>query len=424
MPAPFRRCPKAAVATLAVLALVAPACTKKSNTSSDTGSGGTTTTVDAAKALGTPKKATGTPLTFGFVLDGKTPSIDNSSYEPAAKATAEYANNYLGGINGHPVSLKICQTGGTPSGATTCAVQMIKAKVDGVIVATTSQDSILFNTLQGSGIPYVTSGTAAQDILLKPHGYVLGNALGTIGAPAVIAKQNGIKKAAYVVIDVPAATGPISTIAKPVFKNAGVSLQVVPISPTVADQTPQIQQAISNGAGLFSIAGDEAFVTKSVKALRQLNFKGKIVTIVRNLTPASVASVPDDGFNGVMYVGAHTDEASDPDVQLMQAVMNKYANGLNDYFVPDAFAAVLGTVRALEGRTNAVNAKTIDAALSSMPTAVKLPLGAGITEQCGAKLVPLTPNACTAGVLVATLDKDSHGHDYKQVDTTAVTNVN
>ena len=54
----------------------------------------------AASPLGTPKKATGAVVTLGFVSDGKSDAIDNTSEIKAAQAAVSYANNYLGGLAG------------------------------------------------------------------------------------------------------------------------------------------------------------------------------------------------------------------------------------------------------------------------------------------------------------------------------------
>jgi branched-chain amino acid transport system substrate-binding protein len=42
-----------------------------------------------------------------------------------------------------------------------------------------------------------------------------------------------------VAIDVPAASGPTGTLDPPVFKNAGMTLDVVPVPPGTADMTPK-----------------------------------------------------------------------------------------------------------------------------------------------------------------------------------------
>ena len=64
------------------------------------------------------------------------------------------------------------------------------------------------------------------------------NPISQIAVPGLIAQEQGIDKIGFVIIDVPAATGPITAIAQPIFDNLGVELQIIPIAPSVADMTP------------------------------------------------------------------------------------------------------------------------------------------------------------------------------------------
>ena len=75
---------------------------------------------------------------------------------------------------------------------------------------------------------------------------------------------------------------------------------------------------------------------------------------------------------------------------------------------------MLGFVRALTGSTNAVDAASITTALGSMPQPVDLPLGGGITFQCGAKPVSFAPSICSADVLAGTLDAKGEGHGLQE----------
>ena len=217
-------------------------------------------------------------------------------------------------------------------------------------------------------------------------------------------------------IDVPAATGPIAPIATPLYETGNVSLDLINISPQVADMTPQVQEAISKGIGQFSITGTAQFVATAIKAIKQSAFSGPIIAGVNNPDPALAESIPG-GFEGVTNISSATSDPADPDVQLMNAIIEKYAPGTNmDISGTNGFMVSLGFVRALTGATAAVDAPTVMTALSTMPSPAKQPLGAGITFQCGTKPVALTPNVCTSQVLKSTLNAAGEGSDYQVVD--------
>lgn len=401
------------VRMVAVVALVAlAACGSKAGSN---GSPGSSTTVDES-VLGARKPATGTPIKVGFVIDGKSDALDSTSVLTAGKATVEYVNEYLGGINGHPIALQTCETGATPTGAANCASQLVNAKVATVVVPLSSQDGALATGLKGSGIPFVTYLTANPAIAVNPNAFVLPNPFAAIAAPAALAKARGLKKVGLVIIDVPATTGPISALAKPIFAKAGVGFDMINISAQVADPTPDIQQGMNDGDDMFVIGGSDSFTVSAIKAMNQLGFGGTIA-LAGGSTATNVAKSLPGVLQGIATVSPMTSDPSDPDVELYDAVMAKYAGSVDPIAAtPDGFASVLGFVRALEGVTDAVDAASIRTALAAMPRPVALPLGGGITFQCGAKVIPIAPSICGSDVLAGTLDADGHGHDFVKVD--------
>ena len=195
-------------AMLAALLVLTAACSSKDDADGSGESSTTTPAADPAELFGEPNEASGEPITVGVISDGATDAIDNTQGAEAAMAAIEYANDYLGGINGHPIEVETCETGQTPSGATTCAVEMVDAGVDAVLVGISGQDAAIYNGLAGSGIPYVSSATAAPDILLGEGAFVFANPIGGFAASVLLAEESGADHAAFVVIDVPAATAP------------------------------------------------------------------------------------------------------------------------------------------------------------------------------------------------------------------------
>ena len=145
----------------------------------------------------------------------------------------------------------------------------------------------------------------------------------------------------------PAATGPITAIAKPIFAKAGVDLNIVPISAQTADMTPQIQQAISRGAKLFAITGTDDFVANAIKTLKQLGFNGTI-TLGAIPSKAMVTSVPG-GVGGVLVNTSNTANPNDRDVQLYNAIISTYQKSVTpNTSSPINFATVMAFVRALD----------------------------------------------------------------------------
>jgi branched-chain amino acid transport system substrate-binding protein len=365
-----------------------------------------------AGGLGEPNEATGEPITIGFVSDGENAAFGSDENLVATfESTIEYANEYLGGLNGRPIEIEHCDTGATPAGGTQCAVQLASAGVAAALVPVSSQDGAIFEGLAGSGIPYFTYTSANGAITASPGSYLQTNPISQIAVPGLLAQEQGIDKLGFIIIDVPAATGPITAIAEPIYANLGVELQIIPIAPSVADMTPQLQQAISGGAGMFAITGTEDFLINATNGLRQLGFEGPI--FVGNAVPEVLAALTT--FDNVFSGGAATTDPSDPDVQLMETIVETYAGLDPELADPVAFGNALGFVRALTGATDAVDAASITAALDAMPE-TDLPLGAGITFQCGTAPVSFAPAICSLDVLSWAFNTDGEQQDVTVVD--------
>src|SRR5271165_6232657 len=104
---------------LAVTGLVAAGCSSSSSSSSggsSTPAASSTTAAAGSSVFGTPKKATGTPYVFGMIND-ETGAVTFPEARQGAIAAANYVNNYLGGINGHPIVIDNCTGDGTPATA-------------------------------------------------------------------------------------------------------------------------------------------------------------------------------------------------------------------------------------------------------------------------------------------------------------------
>lgn len=415
MPTPTRG-PKTAFVTLVVLlALLAAACSSKDDEGSDT-TDSDDAPVDTA-VLGEENLATDSTITFGAVTDGVTEFGNSDALIATLDGTVQYVNEHLGGLNGHELALEHCETGGTPSGATQCAVQMAEDEVAAVLVPVSSEDATIVTGLEGSGIPYVTYSAASQEVILSPDAFLLTNPISQIAAPGLATQEAGGDKVGFILIDVPAATGPITQIAEPIYDNLGLELQIVPISPSVADMTPQIQEAISGGADIFTVTGTDDFNINALNALDQLGYEGDI--LLGPLSEAIVDGVPS-GFEGILSVGTVTTNPDDEDLQLYNAILETYTediepNAQNSW----AFSTTLAVVRALTGLTDAVDAPSISDALANMPEPVDLPLGAGITFQCGSEPVSYAPAICSLNVLSGVYDQAGVPQDVELLEVPA-----
>jgi branched-chain amino acid transport system substrate-binding protein len=402
----IHRSMKVAAPLAAVLAMSLAACSSSSGSSSS--STGSQDSPAAPAVLGTPKPAAGTPVRIGYMTDGKTASIDDSSEIPAAQAAVKYINSYLGGIDGHVLSLDVCDDQQTPSGATDCGNQFVTDKVPVVLYNASGQGGMLFKVLAAAHIPLVAYDSVDEPTLLAKTGaYVLTNALtANFAGPAKIAELAGATRAADIVIDVPAASGPAKQLDPIIYKNAGVAVDVIAIPPGTADMTPQIEAELTKNPDQLAVVGDVTFCTSAIKAIKTVAFTKPVVIIQQCITSTSAAGIPG-GYAGFKLVATATTDRNDPDVKVYVAAMKlwepdtpPFVNGVT----AGGWATVVGFARAMSGLSGDVTPASVEAAISSM-SPEPLPFGAGITFQCNGDQVSILPAMCSTGALEATLDQ-------------------
>jgi branched-chain amino acid transport system substrate-binding protein len=390
-------CTRTVVVAIAVLALLCAAC-------SSGRSSGTPQSAASSALLGHVKEASGTPITVGYIDEGQSAGIDARPEVAAAGAAADYVNQYLGGVAGRPLKLMFCGTNGTSAGALNCANQMVAAKVPIVLASTPGEPGPELQTLSAAKIPFFTFAAADQSLLLSSDAYVLTNALGTLAVPIKEALDAGLKKVAMLLINLPAAVGPVESIAPTFFGNEGLTVKFAAIAPSTPDMTPQVQAAVSAGAQEFDVVGNQTFCTSALTALKTIDFKGPIVINSQCFSTQLAGSVPG-GINGVKIGSAESIDPKDPQVALYLAVLAKYAPGTPPEANSDSdgFAVVLGFARAMTGFMGPVTPTLIQIRLASMAPQ-PMPLLSGETFQCNRTAVSLTPAACSKGAVIITLD--------------------
>ena len=392
-------------ALLAVVALVAVACS--SGSSSGTAAG---TTVDAAansKLLGPANAATGEPLKVGYVTAGETQAIDTRPDLAMAQATVKYVNQHLGGVAGRPLELVTCMDQTTPAGATACANQMLAAKVPIVLQAEPANPAAGLKIYEPAKIPYFTWAAADATLLESADASTIGNPLTILAAPIKLAKDDGVSKVAMIYTDVPAAAA-LKGIATPLYKNEGVGLVPAAVPLGTPDLTPQVQAALSSGAKEFLVVGDNSLCLNTLKALKTLGFSGKVISNMNCLAGSGSSAVPG-GFNGLVLSNTWTPDPHNADVALYRAVAATYAPNLQaEVGIAEAgYAMIMGFARAMKALQPSDATSAGMAAQLKMMAPATMPLLSGETFQCNRQVDTLLPAVCSNGSALVFLD--AHG---------------
>ena len=355
------------VTAAAVLALTAAGCSSSSSSSSTTPSSGSTTAAASSSVFGTPKKATGSPYVFGMIND-ETGAVTFPEARQGSIAAVNYVNNYLDGINGHPIVIDECTGDGTPATAARCANQLVAAHPLAILGAADVGAPASIPIYAHANLAYLGGIPFTPVPMTAPNSIQFWSvSVGDNAAAAVYAgKTLGVKSVALVYFSNAQGESIIPQIT-PVFKAAGVTtIKYVPLSPTSPDPSPQAALVESSGAQLAYVDVPNG-CGNMLKALKTVGFSGKIMGIDPCGAPPVIAAAAG-GANG-MYIASPfmLQSGSSQQAQLFQAAMKKWAapGTLIDSISTAGFATVMNVQQVLSAISGTPTTASILAAFKA-----------------------------------------------------------
>ena len=364
-------------AAVVVIGLLAAGCGSSSSTSSATSaatssgsSGGTTSTAAASGSsfsFGTPKKATGSPYVFGMINDETGPVTFPESRQGAI-AAMNYVNDYLGGINGHPIQIDSCIGDGTPAGAAKCATELVAKHPMAILGAADVGAPASIPIYGHANLAYIGGIPFTPVPFVAPNSIQFWSvSVGDNAAAAVYAgKTLSAKKVALMYFSNPQGMSIIPQIV-PVFKAAGVStVKLIPLSPTSPDPSPQAALIQSSGADLAYIDVPNG-CGNVLKSLKSVGYTGKLMGIDPCGAPP-VISASAGGAEG-MYIASPflLATGTSQQAQLFQAALKKWAapGTLIDSPAVAGFATVMNVQAALSKIAGTPTTQTIESAFKT-----------------------------------------------------------
>ena len=338
---------------LAVTGLVAAGCSSSGSSSSASGSStaaaGSTSAAAAGSVFGSPKKATGSPYVFGMIND-ETGAVTFPEGRQGAIAAVNYVNNYLNGINGHPIVIDSCTGDGTPATAARCANQLVAKKPMAILGAADVGAPASLPIYQHANLAYLGGIPFTPVPATAPNAIQFWSvSVGDNAAAAVYAgKTLKVKSVAIIYFSNPQGESLLPQIT-PVFKAAGVeTIKPIPLSPTSPDPSPQAALVESSGAELVYVDVPNG-CGNVLKALKSVGYSGKIMGI----DPCGAPPVIEAAAGGAqgMYIASPflLQSGSSQQAQLFQAAMKKWAapGTLIDSISTAGFATVMNVQQVL-----------------------------------------------------------------------------
>ena len=346
------------------------------------------------------KNPTGEPIVLGVMA----PTTGATAYPDTAYGAlgAEYyVNKVLGGVNGRPIKLDVCEGDGSPEHAINCANSYVSKKVVAVIDAYEASLKGALPVLQSAGIPLIgtLAGVGAAD--RSPYGaafyYTGPTEVSALGSLSMLESLD-VKKAALAVTEAPASHTYVDTIIKPIAQKLGMDVSIqYPPGNGANFSVLAATQLSGNPDSTGVIALPEDSCTELYKAIRQQGFTGPFfagscskfinelggqakgastqprlwVYAAKKHAPDKVAKELDD-FQKSMEATGHGDQLS------TRAVY--------------AFAGVVNTARAMGNIKGDVSATSVTEAMKALKD---FPTFAGPNVTCDGKVWPGLPTACS-----------------------------
>ena len=364
-------------AAMVASGLLAAGCGSSSSSTTTNSSGGSsgatsatsasTTASASSSVFGTAKKATGSPYVFGMIND-ETGAVTFPEARQGAIAAMQYVNDYLGGINGHPIAIDSCIGDGTPAGAARCANELVAKHPLAILGAADVGAPASIPIYAHANLAYIGGIPFTPVPFTAPNSIQFWSvSVGDNAAAAVYAgKTLGAKKVALMYFSNPQGESIIPQIV-PVFKAAGAtSVKLIPLSPTSPDPSPQAALIESSGADLAYIDVPNG-CGNVLKSLKSVGYSGKLMGIDPCSAPP-VITASAGGAEG-MYIASPFILATgtSQQAQLFQAAMKKWAapGTLIDSPSIAGFATVMNVQAALSKVTGALNTTSIEAAFKT-----------------------------------------------------------
>jgi branched-chain amino acid transport system substrate-binding protein len=415
-----RRKARAVAGILLAGVLVLAAC---GGSDDDPGAGSSATTDQSSGGgggLGEEQPATGEPVKIGFVLDGRTPSFDNSSAADVSEAMVQYFNAYRGGIGGRPIELVTCESMADPGKSADCANELIQEDVVLTVMTSLATLTEVWRPLNEAGVPTFIFSTTDREVLEDTKStFAVGSPNSVlIELPISVAKKAKAKKVVGVIVDVPAATAIYEDRGEELFADANLDFELVKIPLGQPDLTPQMADIADQDDVAVHIVGTDTMAIAALNGLEASGFEGAISCI--GCDADSVRKAIGSRLEGIAVSASGESVGGDTaDLDLYHAILDEYAPSVEnrDDTVPLYTYGVWAAMReGLEDLEGDITSDTIVDTFRSMPSR-RLPTFGGAQFRCNGKADPVYPAACSSSGPVGVMDASGKVVDIRVTST-------
>ncbi|MGD9987292.1 ABC transporter substrate-binding protein [Pseudonocardia sp.] len=355
---------------------------------------------------------TGEPVVIGVQAPTKGTTAAYPQSEYGAQAAEWYINNKMGGINGRPIKLEICQGDGSPETAVNCANQFVSSDVPVVFDANDPSSSAGVPVLTGAGTPIVgeLSATAIPDALPWGQAFYFSGPLETSALGLVTVVQRLDKRVVTLAASDNAGSHAfIDKLVQPAAKNLGVSVSAIYTPANSVNFQVLAATALSGKpdvAGNLSLTEDGC--TGFFQALRQQGYSG---TLYAGSCSQFIAAMKEQAAGAILQPRIWLPASRPHAPAAVQQQLDDFASSMKEVNRETEQSA--RSLYSFAGMINLANVlKTVqgDFTPESVTTALKavkdMPSFAGPAITCDGQQWPGRPSACSKKAIFFNVQPD------------------
>lgn len=275
-------------------------------------------------------EADDSPLVIGMINQENTAGGSFPELSQATQAGIDFVNEHLGGIDGHPIELDVCNTQFSAEGSTTCGQKFVDAGVP-VVMGGIDVFGNGIETLAANKVPFVGGVPVSFASVQSETSFQWsGGSWGAAVAFADHAIQLDAKKVAIIYGDF----GSISDsaeYAKSVLDGAGVETQLVPFPILSTDIAPVVNAAVAGEPDAIVILAADASCKPAFQSVLASGTDATVMYTGACAAPPILASVDAEATDGAVFnvEGPINVENPTPDFGLYSEVIARYGKGLD-----------------------------------------------------------------------------------------------
>lgn len=349
-------------------------------------------------------QASGDPIVIGMINQENTPVGSYPELSSAARAAVDFINDQLGGVDGRPLEIEVCNTEFSPEGSTACAQGFVEAGVPVVLGGIDVFGDGLV-TLADNEIPFVGGIPVSTSSVTSPSSYQWSG--GTWGATVAFAHHAATKAGADRVTIVYPEFDPTTDGARMgerVLKEAGVSeVQMIPYPITATDLSSPIQAAAATDPDALILLAADMGCQGAFDGVATTGVEAQVYLVGACAAPAIVDQADPESADGTIFnVEGPIDRSEDNvDFSLYAAVADEYGDGFDPV---GAGTVTFRSVMNLWAAMVQLDEVTPEALTSALASKVDEPSFMGHPYTCDGEQLGDLPAMCSPHQILARLE--------------------